>query len=372
MRVEFCLLDTDYVLEDGRPVVRLWGKTKNGRSILALDRDFEPYFYIELEEEYLRGRKLDDFKQRLRELKEFGEKIKRIEIVERKYLGEPKKFLKVVVFNPREISDIREIIKEWKGLKNVYEYDISFYRRYLIDKGLTPMGWVSAEGEEKRSETTVDKTLEIVKVTPVEGRQPKLRVMAVDIEMCEDEIIMISVVAKGFRKVLTYGWKEKGRNYVEVLRDEGEMIKRFIEIVKEKDPDIIVTYNGDMFDFVKLRERAEHHKILLTLGRDSGNLVFTRRGRISSAKITGRIHVDLYNFIFHILGSSLSSETLTLDMVSNELLGMGKKPLEWREIEKLWKERKGLDKIAKYCEWDSKLTLKLSERLLFRFLNSAE
>ena len=366
VKVEFCLFDIDYVLEDGKPVVRLWGKTKKGESILAEDRNFEPYFYAEVEKEYLKTNELDNFKRRIRELKDFGEKVKNIEMVEKRYLGERKTFLRLILSNPRDIPDLREIIKDWRGIKNIYEYDISFYRRYLIDKGLIPMGWVSVEGEEEKSELAVDQVFGVGEIERSEGEYPKFRVMAIDIEMCDEEIIMISMVSKGFRKVLTYGWKEEGRKYVEILKNEEGMIKRFIELVKEKDPDIIVTYNGDLFDFVKLRERAEFHKISLSLGRDNENLSFARRGRIYSAKMNGRVHVDLYNFIFHILGSSLLSETLTLDMVSNELLGKGKKKLEWKDIEKMWKGKKGLNRVSKYCEWDSELTLKLSERLLFQ------
>ncbi|UCC91693.1 MAG: hypothetical protein JSV39_00250 [Candidatus Aenigmatarchaeota archaeon] len=328
-RVEFCLLDIDYVVEDGKPVVRLWGKTKKGESVLAEDRDFEPYFYLEAEKEYLKTNELDNLKRRIRELKDFGEKVKNIEMVERRYLGGGKTFLRLVLSNPRDIPDLREIIKDWRGIKSLYEHDIPFYRRYLIDKGLVPMEWVSVEGEEGKSELAVNQVLEVKEIKPLEGEYPKFRVMAVDIEMVGDEVIMISMVSKGFRKVLTYGWKEEGRKYVEVVRNEEGMIKRFLEVVKEKDPDIIVTYNGDLFDFVKLRERAEHHKISLSLGRDNDALVFARRGRIYSARMNGRVHVDLYNFIFHILESSLLSETLTLDMVSNELLGVGMKKLEW-------------------------------------------
>ncbi|UCC91694.1 MAG: DNA polymerase, partial [Candidatus Aenigmatarchaeota archaeon] len=32
----------------------------------------------------------------------------------------------------------------------------------------------------------------------------------------------------------------------------------------------------------------------------------------------------------------------------------------------MWEEKKGRNKVSRYCEWDSELTLKLSERLLFQ------
>ncbi|NIP40439.1 MAG: DNA polymerase, partial [Candidatus Aenigmarchaeota archaeon] len=187
----------------------------------------------------------------------------------------------------------------------------------------------------------------------------------IDIEISDENIIMISLVSKGFKKVLTYGWG-KGKKAVgtEILKDERGMIKRFIKLIEERNPDIIVTYNGDLFDFVKLRGRAGHYKMDLTIGRDKSNIMYTKRGRTYSAKITGRVHVDLYDFIGHILADTLQSETLTLDMVAREMVGEGKRPIKWKDIEDMWKKKKNLNKLADYCKWDSILTLKLSDRLI--------
>ena len=40
----FSLLDIDYVLEEKKPVIRIFGRTDKGQSIVAFDRGFEPYF----------------------------------------------------------------------------------------------------------------------------------------------------------------------------------------------------------------------------------------------------------------------------------------------------------------------------------------
>ena len=363
--VKFCLLDIDYVVEDGKPVVRLWGRTKDGKRVLALDRDFVPYLYVELESKEPKTSEMEDIKKRIMELREIGEKIRKIETIGRKYLGEERDFLKISLVNPRDIPELREKIKEWEGIKNIYEYDISFYRRYLIDKGLSPTDWVSVSGDGIKTDFRVDIAIEAGEIKPLEGRYPDMEILAIDIEMYKDEIIMVSLVSKNFRKVLTYGWKRGGEK-IEILKNEEEMLKRFFELVNKRNPDVIVTYNGDLFDFTKIRDRSHHYKITPVLGRDNEHFDFTRRGRIFSAKMSGMVHIDLYSFVFHILESSLLSETLTLDMVAKEIIGMGKKPLDWEDIEKMWKEKKGLKKIAEYCEWDSELCLKLSGRLLPR------
>ncbi|NIO22598.1 MAG: DNA polymerase [Candidatus Aenigmarchaeota archaeon] len=361
--IEFCLLDIDYVLKDGKPIVRLWGKTKNGKNVLAIDRDFKPYFYVELSEKHANNDGVERIKRRIGELKDIKGTDK-LELVEKKLLGEKKTFLKIMLQNPTDIQKLRRIVEDWEGIRKPYEYDITLYKRYLIDRGLTPLEWVSVSGKEIKTVSRVDRALEISEVRPSGGTHPKLNTLAIDIEISDDKIIMISLVSKNFKKALTYGWGEKKAAGTEMLKDEKGMIKRFVELIGEKNPDIIVTYNGDLFDFVKLRSRAGHYKMDLAIGRDKSNLTYTKRGRIYSAKITGRVHVDLYDFIEHILSDTLQSETLTLDMVSREILGKGKRPIKWKDIEEMWKKKTNLNKLADYCKWDSVLALKLSERLI--------
>lgn len=360
-KLEFCLFDINYHSGDDGTFIEMWGKTRKGKTVVARDSEFRPYFYLETDKE-MSASETENLKRRIREFREFGEKVREIENVKKKYLGEEKEFLKITLSDPRDLSEVREIIKEWKGVKNIYEYDISYYRRYLIDKGLKPMGWVSASGERKESDSA-DMYLDIESIEPSQGKYPKFRTLAIDIEVSGEEIIMISLVSRGFRKVLTYGWKDSGSKYVELLKGEAEMLGRFVEIVKERDPDMILTYNGDLFDFPKLRERANHHKVSLDMGRGGSPLVFTRRGRTSSARMRGRVHVDLYSFVFNVMGDSLASETLTLDMVSKELLGVGKKPLEWKKIEGMWRKRRGNKKVSAYCAWDSELAIRLAGRI---------
>ncbi len=371
---EFLLLDIDHIMIDGRPVIRLWGRASDGKTILANDRAFRPYFYLELDEKTDRKFDMKGFMEKLDALEELKSAVEKIETVEKNLLGEPRHFLKISMSSPASINELRFVVERWQGIKKAYEYDIPFYRRYLIDKGLSPAGWVSVTGEMKKggSGAHVHEEIEIGDVNPSGGAghtSPKvLKAVALDIEVYGDEVIMVSLFGEGVKKILTYGWKEpiNGRllEATEIMKDERGMLMRLIEVLKELDPDIIVTYNGDMFDFTKLKERANLHNIPLDIGRNGRPLEFVRRGRVFCAFISGRAHVDLYTFINNILGDSLQSETLTLDMVSNELLGFGKEPLDWKEIEKLWKEKKNLKAVAEYCLKDSELTMKLAERLL--------
>jgi DNA polymerase I/DNA polymerase-2 len=196
---------------------------------------------------------------------------------------------------------------------------------------------------------------------------PKLRILAFDLEMAEENgeerIIMASFRDNsGFSKVLT--WKKVHHPETEILPDEKALLERFEQVIQERNPDIIAGYNTDRYDFLRLSERSDFHKLHPHLGRDRSHLMFKKRMRISSAQIAGRVHVDLYDFVENILGSNLMTEVLTLDRVSREILGEGKLKVRWKDIERAWKESKGLEGLVDYCRRDSELTLMLAEHLL--------
>ncbi|HDD46019.1 MAG TPA: hypothetical protein ENG42_00955 [Candidatus Aenigmarchaeota archaeon] len=363
INIRFCVIDADHIVDENNAYVRLWGIDKNGRKVLCVDR-YDPYFYVQLKDELDSNVGIKLFREQLARLKEFGGGIKNIELVKKKLLGVEKNFIKIIVRQPSDVQRLRDIIKNWEIVNEEYEYDIPLYRRYLIDKGIVPMGWVEVRGKAKPCTEHCDIKVEARDVIIFKDAPAQPHILAFDIEMCGNDIIMISMVDnKNFKKALAWGW-QKGNKRVEILSNEKELLERFISLIKERNPDIIVTYNGDRFDFAKIRERCDVYKLALNLGRDDSVVVFTKRGRIRSAKIKGIAHVDIYDFIEQILGPSLSSEILTLDMVANELLGVGKKQLEWQDIESLWRKREGLDKIADYCLFDSELTLRLADYIL--------
>jgi len=69
-------------------------------------------------------------------------------------------------------------------------------------------------------------------------------------------IIMISVFGEGISKIITYQEAKYSIDAI-IVKDEKEVIKTFLDIVKEFDPDIITGYNTDLYDMPVLRERAK-------------------------------------------------------------------------------------------------------------------
>jgi DNA polymerase I/DNA polymerase-2 len=344
MKTHFCLLDAYY---EGS-VIKLFGVDEKGKAVFVIDKTYRPYFYV-----------LPKNKNKTTELLKKNKMVKEIIESEKVFGSEKREFLKVYVDSPASTSKVRDMIKHKPELIDCYEYNITYYKKYLIDREFYPLDWLEVEGEEK------NKFIEAKKITKSKKTKiPKLRFLAFDIEVIDSQIIMISMVDNsGFSKVLTY---KKSRG-AEIVENEKEMLERFVEIINNRNPDVIFTFNGDMFDFEILRERADALKVPLMINRDNTELRAVRRAHISATRLTGRLHIDLFNFINNILSSQLQIEAVTLSDVAQELLGKSKIELSFEELVEAWRSGK-IDNLVEYCMNDSKLTIELGQLLFPQIL----
>lgn len=326
------ILDVDYITEEGKPVIRLF-KKENGKFKIEHDRTFRPYIYALLRDDS----KIEEVKKITGERHGKIVRIVDVEKVEKKFLGKPITVWKLYLEHPQDVPTIREKVREHPAVVDIFEYDIPFAKRYLIDKGLIPM-----EGEEE------------------------LKILAFDIETLYHEgeefgkgpIIMINYADENEAKVIT--WKNIDLPYVEVVSSEREMIKRFLRIIREKDPDIIVTYNGDSFDFPYLAKRAEKLGIKLTIGRDGSEPKMQRIGDMTAVEVKGRIHFDLY----HVITRTINLPTYTLEAVYEAIFGKPKEKVYADEIAKAWESGENLERVAKYSMEDAKATYELGKEFL--------
>jgi len=368
MKEKLLVLDADSTLEDNTGVVRLFCKDEKGKTVLVLDSTFKPYFYT------LPSKgKAEDLKKKIEKLdaKKLETKILKVEITDKEWMNERIKLIKITIDNPRKIPDVRNEIKEWQEIEETYEYDIPFYKRYIMDKQIEPINWIEVEGKTNEKENyKVDRIIKASSVNKILfNKEMDFKILAFDTEWVEEEketkLIMLSMACSDGHKIVltTHNWDKKPA-YVEVLQNEKAIIEKFLQTIEEKDPDFLVGYNSDGFDIPKIKDKATEFKISLKLGRDNVPVHVVRRGRISSAKTKGRVHIDLYAFIDHVLSSSMRSEVLTLDEVSRELLGTGKKKMKYEEMVDIWSKKEDLERLTEYSLWDSELTLKLSHLIL--------
>ncbi len=328
MKAMFCIIHSDYVVEGGKLVVRLWGRTREGKSALVLDRAFRPYFYVHFEGSAAR------MQEKIMGLELEGERPASAEPAQRNILGKPAKLMKVGVAIPTSVPKFRELAKGLEDVKEEYEYAIPFHKRYFIDMKLRPMGWAEVEGRDvKQKGAGVDIVIEATSIKPKElaasaagSRGDKVadaslfRVLSFSIGMDGEKLASVSLAGSGgFSKIIT----GRGGGRLD-SGSEKQVLEGFVAAVKEFNPDFIVGYDTDRHGFVKLGSKAVVNKVRLGIGRDGSEPAFERRGYYSSAEVAGRAHIDLLGFVENILSPSMSSDLLTLESVAAELAGAGK------------------------------------------------
>lgn len=100
------------------------------------------------------------------------------------------------------------------------------------------------------------------------------------------------------------GWEE-------VLLDPGlsekALLERFVDLVRERDPDVVEGHNIFRFDLSYIAARARHHRVALKLGRD-GERMAIRSSRATigdrtmsypKAEIRGRHVIDTFFLVLH-------------------------------------------------------------------------
>ncbi|RMF90817.1 MAG: DNA polymerase [Methanobacteriota archaeon] len=334
------LLDIDYVTVDEKAQVRLFLKDK-----ILFDPGFQPYFYVLAHDGAVEER-----------LRDFGA----VEAVQRRMLGREMRFFKLILSHPSEVPKIREEVRSIEGVEGIFEHDILFARRYLIDKGLTPLNYAEYRAEQG-----------FLKGISSAGEGPEsLRVMAFDIETYnpkgapraeKDPVIMLSLSTNtGLRRLLTYKSGE-GLDFVELVEDEKALLHRFKELVNEEGVEVLVGYNSDQFDLPYLVARAKALGVELPLGQD-GSQPQIRKGRgLVESVVKGRPHVDLYP----IVRRNVRLSSYVLENVVKEVLGREKEKIPHDAMCGYW-DRGGreLQRFMAYSMEDADVTLELAERFL--------
>ncbi len=312
----------------------------NGDKSEIVEARFEPYFYLIP----------DNMREAEKELlKNFGDKIRKIEVVEK----EEKKILKIVTRSPGDVIEIRHHAKE---LGESREDDINYTYRYLIDHGLYASRYYDFEIENgilKKAKELPDEPLD-------------LKVLAFDIEVYnpkqvpdagKDPIVCIGYCTAKERDVLY--WTESKSS-------EKEMIEKFIKKVGEYDPDVIVGYNSAGFDFPYLNKRCHKLGVKLALGRDCSEVQIKKGGIYPRADIFGRAHIDAYDgveFLTRIGAMRLPKNNL--DSVYHEFFGKHKVDLKGKLISDLWDAGgKSLDLLLEYNQEDAVAAFEIAKEIL--------
>ena len=370
MQRNVVILDIDYVTFEEKPVIRLFSKDGD-KNIVLIDDTFEPYLYVMSDN-------LDECKSEI----EDNIDVVKVETVTKKDFQVETQFLKVTFKHPQDLAKNRDALRDLENVIQIREFDIPFYRRYLIDNDLIPMGELEIEGELIDSYETIDsddENLEILKLSKspitVNTDFQDLKMMSFDLEVYNphgmpnsenDEIIMIGIDSNvGIRKVISTKGEEflgdEEMSFIQSVRDEKEMIEEFVKTVKESNVDIIIGYNSDNFDFPYLKDRAKILGVDLDLGMDGSTVKFLRRGYANAASFKGLLHIDLYL----VMRRYMSLDRYTLERVYLELFGEEKIDVPGERIYQFWDNGgEELKNLFKYSLDDVVATLKIADQIL--------
>ena len=384
MQMNFQILDADYkLIGEDEPVIRLFGRSDDGKSVCCLIPGFEPFFYAESKTpEETSKQLLENFSQ-----------IVRVDTVQMYppsgYRIETSPYLKITVKAPRNVPEIRDDIAKMENVVALYESDILFRNRFLVDMNLGGFQWVEAQEdpsvdrEHLLSEIPIkaDTIICAKTVTPLDRiSNASLRFLSFDIECLPDRgnmptpdkspVILVSFAfepAWEGKKTLVLAGKPKpdGFNYdvgdTVWLKDEKELLTKTFELINQYDPDIITGYNISDFDIPYLVERTSALKKKGWSGRSiitrDGSPIYSRKfGLTVKTEATGRIIADALPLVRR----NFSLKQYTLRNAAKELLGREKLDVPASEMEAHWVDSgEKLAQFINYSRRDSELAIEL-------------
>jgi DNA polymerase I len=380
MNLEFQLLDCDYIMLNNNPVIRLFGKTLDGKTVCAFYDKFKPYFYI-LPKNNQEEKIIDELKNN------FPNDILSIQEVEKfpsvGYRDDKVKMLKIFLRDPSRTPVVRDFIKDKNYVDDVFEADILFKYRFMADFGINGMKWIRVNGNPtKTSSVKVDKTISAETFETIESiENAPLRYMGIDIEIANEgapdvnksPIVMVSLsfypAYKGKSTTILVAKNSKSSHHdVFFFPNEKEMMSECVKIFDDFDPDIVVGYNVNNFDLPYISERLKILKVAKTIGRCTTKPIITRKLGENKFRntIVGRIVVDPYWMIKEMMkGGGLTKyfaglKRFGLGDVSKFFLGEDKLNVAHSEIAKLWNGNpEELSRLVDYSRKDAELVLKL-------------
>ena len=193
------------------------------------------------------------------------------------------------------------------------------------------------------------------------------KVMAFDLEILpppigvpdknKDEIIIISFILNDGTKKLLIAKPGSDTETREFFNTEEEIVKRFIQLIKKYDPDIICSYNGFAFDHPYLDARLLTYNLAANIGRDNRAWEIRNFGGKNEVIVTGRCMID----VMHLIQRNFQLINYSLNTSAKELIGEEKRDVPASKMREIWINGTNdeLNNFYEYAEVDADLTLKL-------------
>jgi DNA polymerase II len=246
--------------------------------------------------------------------------------------------------------DLKTAAEELEGIAiRTYESDVDPARRFLMERFINAQVQVEGKFNKTKNLTSFSNP----KIEPCEFT-PKLLVASIDIETGQQnsQLYSIAVHLSGKEEVqkvfIVSDEKIKLPDYIEIFKNENDLLQNFLQWFQEKDPDIIIGWHVIGFDLMFLERKCNELMIPFNIARSDGRVSLRQRKPSGYfATVTGRIVID---GPVALRSSFFTFEDYRLETVAQELLSEGKTITQDQnkveEIEKLFAEDKA--SLAEY------------------------
>ncbi|ERF72347.1 DNA polymerase delta catalytic subunit [Endocarpon pusillum Z07020] len=406
-------------LHGGKTVLKLFGVTETGHSVLLHVTDFLHYLYVAAPTSFVRT-DCEPFKAYLEtKLAQNSPAIHSVQIVMRENLfgfqgNQKNPYLKITVTDPKYINKLRTTIENgtgnykrmWKNVEGgLMTFDsIQYVLRFMIDTGISGMSWVEVPPQkytvmpqrDRLSNCQIEAFVHYRDLIAHSNdgewaKMAPLRILSFDIECAgrkgvfpeanQDPVIQIANV------VTRYGESKPFIRNVFVLDTcslivntqilpfdaEEKMLMAWKDFLEEADPDVIIGYNIANFDFPYLLDRAKHLKLqkfpywtrLKNVQSSAKETNFSSKqmgNRDTKATNTnGRIQLDLLQLVQR----DHQLRSYTLNSVCAHFLGEQKEDVHHTMITELYNGTPdSRRRLAVYCLKDAYLPQRLMDKLM--------
>ncbi|KAI8637673.1 DNA polymerase family B-domain-containing protein [Parasitella parasitica] len=401
-----------------QPVVRFYGVTKSGNSVVCHVRDFLPYFYFPAPYGFQHIH-LPALKQSLSSAIGQPGAVFDVSILMKQsiygYHGESKSpFVRVTVKDPRDISKCKNKIEQGLYISDfdrpcqsdtTFESNLGYVLRFMIDCKVPGSNWIELPAgnwsfineptslTQYEVQTRYDNFISHPPEDEWSDMAP-LRVLSFDIECAGrkgifpeanvDPVIQIASVVqvqgqkKPFiRNVFTLNsCAHIVGSQVLSFEDEKDLLQKWSDFIRLVDPDVVIGYNTTNFDFPYLLDRAKHLGVTKFpyLGRIKGVHTDAKDTKFSSKaygtrenkliNLEGRLQLDMLQAIQR----DYKLRSYTLNSVSAEFLGEQKEDVHHSIITELQNgNEETRRRLAVYCLKDAFLPLRLMDKLMLLF-----
>lgn len=409
------------------PIIYIYGRCMNSKSVMLTIKDFKPYFYFKniTGEDVFYIKNL--LEERLREkFTSFSTKhcILRCEMEEKEsilgYNKDRKLFqvYKITLAIPAMVSFARDLLSKGRLIKGtrfpVFEANIEFPLRFMVDIKLHGCQWINLDlkkctiPKEPKSCREMDLEIECSFKNVIPFSKDDIAPMVVysfDIEVfrnrpgfptpLEDPVIVICssvyVIGKGIiEKVMFIFLKDSTKNCMPVENarlvktySERDLFREFANHINRVNPDVFTGYNISGFDWPYLIERSKKLKIYDQFS--SITRMIEGNGYIRSSTFQSKAYgametkeficegrFDYDGLLFMKKGQMVKLRSYTLNAVSLYFLKDQKVDVPYDQIPILYNGSDGdRTRLAWYCLKDAILPVELLEKLM-AFINGIE